>query len=127
MAVSTWLNTPDPVPYAASRVRLGQRDGRNRGTEKEAHAGRMVREGKEPDIYLCGPAIDYVALMRSQGVDGERLTAPQESRQQPSRLVGAIRPPLNVGCSAIIASYILCDNLLKLQKGLIKVKVIATL
>jgi thiamine pyrophosphate-dependent acetolactate synthase large subunit-like protein len=44
---------------------------------REAPDSLMVREGKYPGIYLNGPATDYVGLARSQGVDGERVTAPQ--------------------------------------------------
>lgn len=43
---------------------------------REAPDSVMVREGKYPGIYLSSPAIDYAALARSQGVDGERVTEP---------------------------------------------------
>ena len=39
---------------------------------------KMVREGKYPGIYLGGPPVDHVALARSQGVDGERVTTLKE-------------------------------------------------
>jgi benzoylformate decarboxylase len=45
---------------------------------REAPDSLMVREGKYPGVYLSGPAVDYVALARSQGVEGERVTRPQE-------------------------------------------------
>lgn len=40
---------------------------------REMPDSKMVREGKYPGLYLGGPAVDYVALARSQGVDGERV------------------------------------------------------
>ena len=45
---------------------------------REAPDSRMVREGKDPGIFLNSPATDYVGLARSQGVDGERVTEPQD-------------------------------------------------
>jgi thiamine pyrophosphate-dependent acetolactate synthase large subunit-like protein len=39
---------------------------------------KMVREGKYPGLQLGGPATDYVALARAQGVDGERVTTVKE-------------------------------------------------
>lgn len=45
---------------------------------REAPNSLMVREGKYPGIYLSSPETDYAALARSQGVDGERVTAPGE-------------------------------------------------
>jgi thiamine pyrophosphate-dependent acetolactate synthase large subunit-like protein len=39
---------------------------------------KMVREGKYPGLQLSGPATDYVALARAQGVDGERVTTVKE-------------------------------------------------
>ncbi len=35
---------------------------------------KMVRDGKYPGLFLGDPATDYVALARSQGVDGEAVT-----------------------------------------------------
>jgi thiamine pyrophosphate-dependent acetolactate synthase large subunit-like protein len=45
---------------------------------KEVPDSKMVREGKYPGIYLSAPATDYVALARSQGVDGEAVTTPKD-------------------------------------------------
>jgi benzoylformate decarboxylase len=39
---------------------------------------KMVREGKYPGLHLGGPATDYVALARAQGVDGEHVTTVKE-------------------------------------------------
>ncbi len=41
---------------------------------REVPDSKMVREGKYPGLYLGDPATDYVALARSQGVDGESVT-----------------------------------------------------
>lgn len=38
----------------------------------------MVREGRYPGISLGSPTTDYAALARSQGVEGERVTAPRD-------------------------------------------------
>src|SRR5437764_750368 len=35
---------------------------------------KMVRDGKYPGLFLGDPATDYVALARSQGVEGEAVT-----------------------------------------------------
>ena len=45
---------------------------------REMPDSKMVREGKYPGIYLGGPAVDYVSLARSQGVDGERVATVKE-------------------------------------------------
>ncbi|HXJ77147.1 MAG TPA: thiamine pyrophosphate-dependent enzyme [Candidatus Methylomirabilis sp.] len=45
---------------------------------REMPDSKMVREGKYPGIYLSGPAVDYVGLARSQGVDGERVATVKE-------------------------------------------------
>jgi benzoylformate decarboxylase len=45
---------------------------------REVPDSKMVREGRYPGLYLGDPAIDYVALARAQGVDGERVTSPKE-------------------------------------------------
>jgi acetolactate synthase-1/2/3 large subunit len=45
---------------------------------REMPDSKMVREGKYPGIYLGGPAVDYAALARSQGVDGERVATVTE-------------------------------------------------
>jgi thiamine pyrophosphate-dependent acetolactate synthase large subunit-like protein len=39
---------------------------------------KMVREGRYPGLHLGGPATDYVALARAQGVDGEHVTTVKE-------------------------------------------------
>jgi benzoylformate decarboxylase len=39
---------------------------------------KMILEGKYPGLYLGAPATDYVALARSQGVDGEAVTSSKE-------------------------------------------------
>jgi benzoylformate decarboxylase len=45
---------------------------------REMPDSKMVREGKYPGLYLSDPATDYVALARSQGVDGEAVTTLKE-------------------------------------------------
>ncbi len=45
---------------------------------REMPDSKMVREGKYPGIFLGAPAIDYVSLARSQGVDGERVATVKE-------------------------------------------------
>src|SRR6266702_81590 len=45
---------------------------------REMPDSKMVREGKNPGLYLSAPATDYVGLARSQGVDGEAVTTPKE-------------------------------------------------
>jgi thiamine pyrophosphate-dependent acetolactate synthase large subunit-like protein len=35
---------------------------------------KMVRDGKYPGLTLGAPSVDYVALARSQGVEGEAVT-----------------------------------------------------
>jgi thiamine pyrophosphate-dependent acetolactate synthase large subunit-like protein len=39
---------------------------------------KMVRDGKYPGLRLSAPAVDYVALARSQGVEGEAVTTPKD-------------------------------------------------
>ena len=41
---------------------------------KEMPDAKMIREGKYPGLWLSAPPVDYVALARSQGVDGEAVT-----------------------------------------------------
>jgi thiamine pyrophosphate-dependent acetolactate synthase large subunit-like protein len=41
---------------------------------REMPDSKMIREGKYPGLFLGAPAIDYVGLARSQGVDGECVT-----------------------------------------------------
>ena len=45
---------------------------------REVPDSKMVREGRYPGLHLGAPAIDYVALARSQGVDGERVATLKE-------------------------------------------------
>jgi benzoylformate decarboxylase len=45
---------------------------------REMPDSKMVREGKYPGLYLGAPATDYVALARSQGVEGEAVTTRKE-------------------------------------------------
>jgi benzoylformate decarboxylase len=45
---------------------------------REVPDSKMVRDGKYPGLYLDAPAIDYVALARAQGVDGESVTTLKE-------------------------------------------------
>ncbi len=45
---------------------------------REVPDSKMVRDGRYPGIYLGAPATDYVALARSQGVDGEAVTTVKE-------------------------------------------------
>jgi thiamine pyrophosphate-dependent acetolactate synthase large subunit-like protein len=35
---------------------------------------KMIREGKYPGLWLSDPPVDYVALARAQGVEGETVT-----------------------------------------------------
>jgi thiamine pyrophosphate-dependent acetolactate synthase large subunit-like protein len=39
---------------------------------------KMIRDGKYPGLWLSDPAVDYVALARAQGVDGERVETVKE-------------------------------------------------
>ncbi len=41
---------------------------------REVPDSKMVRDGRYPGLFLGAPATDYVALARSQGVDGECVT-----------------------------------------------------
>jgi len=41
---------------------------------REMPDSKMIREGKYPGLFLAAPAVDYVGLARSQGVDGECVT-----------------------------------------------------
>jgi benzoylformate decarboxylase len=45
---------------------------------REVPDSKMVREGRYPGIYLGGPATDYAALARSQGVESESVTTLKE-------------------------------------------------
>jgi thiamine pyrophosphate-dependent acetolactate synthase large subunit-like protein len=45
---------------------------------KDMPDSKMVRDGKYPGLYLAAPAVDYVGLARSQGVDGEAVTTLKE-------------------------------------------------
>jgi len=45
---------------------------------REMPDSKMMRGGKYPGIHLRGPAVDYVALAGSQGVDGERVATAKE-------------------------------------------------
>lgn len=45
---------------------------------REVPDSKMVRDGKYPGLYLNAPATDYVALARSQGVEGECVTTAKE-------------------------------------------------
>ncbi len=45
---------------------------------KDMPDSKMVRDGKYPGLYLSAPAMDYVGLARSQGVDGEAVTTLKE-------------------------------------------------
>jgi thiamine pyrophosphate-dependent acetolactate synthase large subunit-like protein len=38
---------------------------------KDMPDSKMIRDGKYPGLWLSAPAVDYVGLARSQGVDGE--------------------------------------------------------
>ena len=41
---------------------------------REVPDSKMVRDGRYPGLFLAAPATDYVALARSQGVEGEAVT-----------------------------------------------------
>jgi benzoylformate decarboxylase len=45
---------------------------------KDMPDAKMIRDGKYPGLWLSAPAVDYVALARSQGVDGECVTTVKE-------------------------------------------------
>jgi benzoylformate decarboxylase len=45
---------------------------------REVPDSKMIREGKYPGLFLGAPTIDYVALARSQGVDGEAVATLKE-------------------------------------------------
>lgn len=45
---------------------------------REMPDAKMIRDGKYPGLWLSAPSVDYVALARSQGVDGEAVTSPKD-------------------------------------------------
>jgi benzoylformate decarboxylase len=45
---------------------------------KDMPDSKMIRDGKYPGLWLSDPAVDYVGLARSQGVEGERVTTVKE-------------------------------------------------
>jgi benzoylformate decarboxylase len=45
---------------------------------REVPDSKMVREGRYPGLSLGNPSVDYVALARSQGVEGERVATAKE-------------------------------------------------
>jgi benzoylformate decarboxylase len=45
---------------------------------REMPDSKMVRDDKYPGLFLGAPAMDYVALARAQGVEGERVGSPKE-------------------------------------------------
>jgi thiamine pyrophosphate-dependent acetolactate synthase large subunit-like protein len=45
---------------------------------REMPDSKMVRDGKYPGLYLSAPAVDYVALARAQGVEGESVATAKE-------------------------------------------------
>lgn len=55
------------------------------------YAGRMKQTGKYYGMYLGDPDIDFVMLAQSQGVHGERVTAPSGIRPALTRGIRAVR------------------------------------
>ena len=47
-------------------------------TNFHAHGEEFVKQNKYPECYLGDPDIDFVMLAKSQGVDGARVTEPQD-------------------------------------------------
>jgi thiamine pyrophosphate-dependent acetolactate synthase large subunit-like protein len=45
---------------------------------KDMPDAKMIHDGKYPGLWLSAPAVDYVGLARSQGVDGECVTTVKE-------------------------------------------------
>jgi thiamine pyrophosphate-dependent acetolactate synthase large subunit-like protein len=45
---------------------------------KDMPDAKMIRDGKYPGLWLSAPAVDYVGLARSQGVDGECVKTVQD-------------------------------------------------
>jgi benzoylformate decarboxylase len=45
---------------------------------KDMPDSKMIRAGQYPGLWLSAPAVDYVGLARSQGVDGESVSSPKE-------------------------------------------------
>jgi benzoylformate decarboxylase len=45
---------------------------------KDMPDAKMIRDGKYPGLWLSDPAVDYVALARAQGVEGERVETVKE-------------------------------------------------
>jgi benzoylformate decarboxylase len=45
---------------------------------KDMPDSKMIRDGKYPGLWLSAPAVDYVALARAQGVEGESVSSPKE-------------------------------------------------
>jgi thiamine pyrophosphate-dependent acetolactate synthase large subunit-like protein len=38
----------------------------------------MAKQNKYPEVYLGDPEIDFVMLAKSQGIDGAKVTVPQD-------------------------------------------------
>jgi benzoylformate decarboxylase len=45
---------------------------------KDMPDAKMIRDGKYPGLWLSAPAVDYVALARAQGVEGECVRSTKE-------------------------------------------------
>jgi thiamine pyrophosphate-dependent acetolactate synthase large subunit-like protein len=49
--------------------------------------GQMAKQNRYPEVYLGDPEIDFVMLAKSQGVDGAKVTAPQDLERALRRAV----------------------------------------
>ncbi len=50
-------------------------------TNFHTHGGEFAKANKYPEVYLGDPDIDFVMLAKSQGVEGARVTEPQQLKQ----------------------------------------------
>src|SRR5207245_5683691 len=68
---------------------------------KDMPDAKMFREDKYPGLWLSAPAVDYVGLARSQGVEGESVTSTKELepalRRGMEKIARANRPYLTEG------------------------------
>jgi thiamine pyrophosphate-dependent acetolactate synthase large subunit-like protein len=56
-------------------------------TNFAAFGGQLAKQNKYPEVYLGDPEIDFSMLAKSQGVDGAKVTAPQDLERALRRAV----------------------------------------
>ena len=52
--------------------------------------GEMAKQNKYPEVYLGDPEIDFAMLAKSQGINGAKVTAPQDLERALRRAVEVI-------------------------------------